>query len=123
MYNCCLWEYMRSNVLLCTKMWDFIQICPTLYPQSHQKKLSPKNVPLSTYVGSGTKQEVTYYSEIPAVVKLGDVKWIQQLWDSRLIRPSVCLSVCLSVHLSVQACRLGIQRKMAQAQQIWSIIF
>ena len=60
----------------------------------------------------------------------------------RLIRLSVCLSVCLfvrpsvhssvcpSVHpsvrpsicLSVRACRLGIERKMAQAQQIRSII-
>jgi hypothetical protein len=34
------------------------------------------------------------------------------------VRPSVCLSVCLSVH----TCRLGVQRKMAQAQQIRSII-
>jgi len=32
------------------------------------------------------------------------------------------LSVCLSGRPSVHACRLGIQRKMAQAQQIWSII-
>jgi len=32
----------------------------------------------------------------------------------RLIHPSVCLSVCPSVH----ACRLGIQWKIAQAQQI-----
>jgi hypothetical protein len=35
-----------------------------------------------------------------------------------LIRPSVRPSVCLSVH----TCRLGVQRKMAQAQQIRSII-
>ena len=35
-----------------------------------------------------------------------------------LIRLSVCLSVCRSV----RACRLGIERKMAQAQQIRSII-
>jgi hypothetical protein len=34
------------------------------------------------------------------------------------VRPSVCLSVCPSEH----ACRLGIERKMAQAQQIRSII-
>ena len=27
-----------------------------------------------------------------------------------------------SVRLSVHACRLGFERKMAQAQQIWSII-
>jgi hypothetical protein len=67
----------------------------------------------------------------------------QQLWDSvdndRLpsstrinssvclsvrpsVRPSVCLSVCLSICLSVHARRLGIERKMAQAQQIRSII-
>ena len=36
------------------------------------------------------------------------------------INSSVCLSVCLSVHLSVRACRLGVERKMAQAQQIRS---
>ena len=30
--------------------------------------------------------------------------------------------MCLSVRLSVHACRLGVQRKMAQAQQIRSII-
>jgi hypothetical protein len=35
-----------------------------------------------------------------------------------LIRLSVHLFVCLSVH----ACRLGVQQKMVQAQQIWSII-
>ena len=35
-----------------------------------------------------------------------------------LIRPSVCPSVCPSV----RACRLGIEQKMAQAQQIRSII-
>jgi hypothetical protein len=34
--------------------------------------------------------------------------------DRPSVRPFVCLSVCLSVH----ACRLGIQQKMAQAQQI-----
>ncbi len=32
------------------------------------------------------------------------------------------ISSSYSVHPSVHACRLGIQRKMAQAQQIWSII-
>jgi len=37
-----------------------------------------------------------------------------------LIRPSVCLSVCLSVR--VRGCRLGIERKIAQAKQIQSII-
>jgi hypothetical protein len=74
-------------------------------------------------VGSGTKQEVTYYSEIPAVVKIGDME-IQQLWDSvvnnRLpsstridldggtdksypAQPGLnCLSVHLSVHMSVR---------------------
>jgi len=31
-------------------------------------------------------------------------------------------SVILSVRPSVHACRLGIEQKMAQAQQIWSII-
>ena len=36
----------------------------------------------------------------------------------RLIRPSVRLSVRMSAH----ACRLGIEWKMAQAQQIRSII-
>ena len=35
---------------------------------------------------------------------------------------SACLSVCLSVCPSVRACRLAIERKMAQVQQIWSII-
>ncbi len=39
-----------------------------------------------------------------------------------LIRRSVHLSVRLSVHPSIWACRLGIERKMAQAQQIRSII-
>ena len=39
-----------------------------------------------------------------------------------LIHPSVCLSVRPSFCLSVRACRLGIERKMAQAQQIQSII-
>jgi len=40
-----------------------------------------------------------------------------------LIRPSVCLSVSLSVRPSVRACRLGIEWKMAQAQQIQSFFF
>ena len=38
------------------------------------------------------------------------------------INLSVCLFVRPSVRLSVRACRLGIERKMAQAQQIRSII-
>jgi hypothetical protein len=38
------------------------------------------------------------------------------------VRPSVRLSVRPSVRLSVHACRLGIERKMAQAQQFRSII-
>jgi hypothetical protein len=38
------------------------------------------------------------------------------------IHPSVNLSIRPFIHLSVHACRLGIERKMAQAQQIRSII-
>jgi hypothetical protein len=38
------------------------------------------------------------------------------------VRPSVRLSVGLSVCLSAHASKLGIQRKVAQAQQIQSII-
>jgi len=45
----------------------------TLHPAIPPKKAVAKKGPTSTYVGSGTKQEVTCYSQIPAVVKLGDV--------------------------------------------------
>ena len=47
---------------------------------------------------------------------------VTQPAQPELIHPSVRLSVCLSVRLSVHACCLGIERKMAQAQQFWSII-
>ena len=43
--------------------------------------------------------------------------------NRRLPSPTrINLSVCSSVRLSVRACRLGIEHKMAQAQQIWSTI-
>jgi hypothetical protein len=42
-----LWDFMRSYVLLLTKMWDFIQYRPTLYPTIPPKKLSPKK---GTYI-------------------------------------------------------------------------
>ena len=65
---------MRLYVLLLTKMCDFIQYRPTLYPTIQQQKhCRQKRVPTSTCIGSGTKQEVIYYSEVPTVVKLGDV--------------------------------------------------
>ena len=68
--------------ILCAPMCSYLQKCGilfstaprTLYPTiQQQKNCRQKRVPTSTYVGSGTKQEVTYYSEIPTVVKLGDV--------------------------------------------------
>jgi hypothetical protein len=43
-------------------------------------------------------------------------------WRNRNLLPSQPRLICQSVSVSVRACRLGIQRKMAQAQQIWSII-
>ena len=65
---------MHSYVLLLTKNVGFDSVPPNLVPDNPTKKsCRQKRVPTSTYAGSGTKQEVTYYSEIPTVVKLGDV--------------------------------------------------
>jgi hypothetical protein len=59
--------------------------------------------------------------------ELGGIKLVTQLnLDNSSVCPSVRPSVRPSVHPSVRrsvhTCRLGIQRKMAQAQQIRSII-
>ena len=56
---------MHSYVILVTKMWDFIQYHPTLYPTIPPiKAVLPKK---GTYI-----YIVNYYSKIPTVVKLGD---------------------------------------------------
>ena len=43
-------------------------------------------------------------------------------WSNQIGYPAQPRLIRLSVCLSVHACRLGIERKMAQAQQIRSII-
>ncbi len=63
--------------LLCAPIYKnvgFYSVLPHPVPDNPTKKsFRQKRVPTSTYVGSGKKQEVTSYSEIPTVVKLGDV--------------------------------------------------
>ena len=63
--------------LLCAPLYKHVGFYSDLpHPRTNnptKKSCGQKRIPTSTYVGSGTKQEVTYHSEIPAVVKLGDV--------------------------------------------------
>ena len=64
---------MHSYVLLRTKMWDFIQIRPSLNPAIPPKKLSPKKGTYIYICRFWYKNKKLPYSEIPTVVKLGDV--------------------------------------------------
>jgi hypothetical protein len=46
------------------------------HPESSKptkKRCRQKRIPTPTYVGSDTKKEVTYYSKISSMVRLGDV--------------------------------------------------
>ncbi len=62
----------RFYALLCAPTYKnvgFYYLDPP-HPESGKptkKSCRQKRVPASTHVGYGTKQEVTYYSEIPAV--------------------------------------------------------